>query len=64
MPEAFGLKIITSPPRSRRMRSWLASTLSRSSSSPMLASAGAAPPLSSAASWASRKRCSCAGAVV
>jgi len=66
MPEALGEKIMTSPPRSLRMRSWLSSTLARSSSSLTCAivTAAASAPEASAASWASRNACSWAGAVV
>ena len=56
MPDALGEKSITSPPRSRRMRSWLSSTLARTASSLIAAGSGTGRPGSSSrASWASRK---------
>ena len=63
--EARGEKSMRSPPRSRRIRSWLPSTLSRIASSLIIAGAGAGTAGSaSAASCASRNSCWAAGAVV
>ena len=62
--EARGEKIIRSPPRSRRIRSWLRSMLSTIASSPIAGAAGGADPSWSAASCAARNSCSGDGAVV